>query len=577
MPPKPSLLSLLKPYKLLIGVLMLLAALANGLGLIIPKLISKNIDAFTVTGTIVFKTLILEFVVVSFVIFVLTYLQGIAQTYASEKVARDLRNKMAEKISELSFEQLEKEKSTKLLTYLTSDIDHIKMFVSMAIVTVVSSIVVILGATILLLTINWKLALAVLAILPLIGILFFFVFKNLGPLFKKTQEIIDHLNLIISESIIGAALVRVFNSGKEESQKFVMVNTQSKETGFKILKYFAIIIPTVGIIANIASLIILALGGYFVIGGSMTLGDFTAFQSYVFILIFPIIMLGFISSTISQAQSSYARISELLNAPPEKESGSFEKVLKGDIEMKNVSLNYGEKVALHDVSFSIKAGTRTAIIGPTAAGKTQLLYVLMGLMKPTSGEILYDGKPLVDYSKKSLHSQVGLVFQDSVMFNLTIRENIAFSQEVTDADLKKAIDTAELGDLIAALPKGLDSIASERGTNLSGGQKQRIMLARALAINPRILLLDDFTARVDSATEKKILDNVEKNYPGITVISVTQKVVSVENYEKIILLMEGEVLAQGTHKELVDTSPEYAQIIESQKSTQVLETESKPK
>ena len=566
----PSIVSILKPYKAFVAALVVLAAAVNGLSLIIPKLISIGIDDHG-AGTLDLQTLLIQFLVVSFIIFLLTYFQGLFQVYTSERVARDMRNTLARKISNLSFQQLEQEKSTKLLTYLTSDIDAIKMFVSMAVVTVVSSLVVVVGAAILLFVINWKLALAVLAILPIIGILFFVVFSRLGPLFKQTQEIIDRLNLIISESVLGSALVRVFNSGRHEYDKFSIVNTLSKENGLKILKYFSIIVPSIGIIANLASLVILALGGHFVIGGSMTLGDFTAFQSYVFLLIFPIIMLGFVSSMISQAQASYNRISELLNSPEEKEAGTVNAPILGDIEFKNVSLVYGEKHAVEEASFSIKAGTKTAILGPTAAGKTQLLYLLIGLIKPTAGEILIDGKPLPDYSKKSIHSQIALVFQDSVMFNLSLMENIAFSRDAKPEDIQKAIETAELSDFVDALPKGLETIASERGTSLSGGQKQRIMLARALALNPRVLLLDDFTARVDSATEKKILSNIEKNYPGITIVSVTQKVRSVKHFEKIILLMEGEILAQGTHDELADTSAEYAQILESQKSTHTYE------
>src|SRR5437868_1934236 len=173
-----------------------------------------------------------------------------------------------------------------------------------------------------------------------------------------------------------------------------------------------------------------------------------------------------------------------------------------------------------------------------AAGKTQLLYMLTGLVKPNSGSVEYDGRNIDEYEKQSLHLQLGFVFQDSVLFSLTVRENIAFSKTVRDEDLEKAITTAELKDFIDTLPLKLDTIVSERGTSLSGGQKQRIMLARALALNPKVLLLDDFTARVDTNTERKILENVHRNYPGITLLSVTQKIASVEDYDQIVLLME---------------------------------------
>ncbi len=193
---------------------------------------------------------------------------------------------------------------------------------------------------------------------------------------------------------------------------------------------------------------------------------------------------------------------------------------------------------------------------------------------PTSGTITVDGRPIDSYDEDAFHQQVGFVFQDSIIFNLTLRENIAFSETMTDESLEKAIATAELTDFVNALPEQLQTVVSERGSSLSGGQKQRIMLARALALNPKILLLDDFTARVDTGTEQKILTNVQHNYPDMTLLSVTQKIAAVEDYEQIILLMEGEVIAKGTHLELIKTSPEYMQIYQSQRSTSQYELRS---
>jgi len=243
--------------------------------------------------------------------------------------------------------------------------------------------------------------------------------------------------------------------------------------------------------------------------------------------------------------------------------------------LKHVNLLYGQKPALKDVSLKVKAGSKIAVIGPTAAGKTQLLYLMTDLIKPNSGEVLFDGRGIEEYNSEFFHRQVGFVFQDSIIFNMSIRENIAFSDTVTDESLQKAIDTAELHDFVEALPDKLSTIVSERGSSLSGGQKQRIMLARALAVNPKVLLLDDFTARVDGNTEKKILQNVQKNYPGLTLISVTQKIASVEHYDQIILLMQGEIVATGKHDELMHTSTDYVQIFNSQQSTSNYELRSK--
>jgi ATP-binding cassette subfamily B protein len=334
------------------------------------------------------------------------------------------------------------------------------------------------------------------------------------------------------------------------------------------------LIPTITLAANLATVTILLLGGRFVIAGSMTLGDFSAFNTYLALLIFPIILLGFMSNVMAQAGASYFRLSAVLGAPPPPKAGELRSALRGEIGMSGISLQLGDKEVLRQVSFSAKAGSTTAIIGPTAAGKTQMLYVLIGLLKPASGTVTFDGEPLEAYDKEALHRQVGFVFQDSILFNLTLRENIAFSAAITPPDMEKAIATAELHDFIATLPQGLDTVVSERGTSLSGGQKQRVMLARALALNPKILLLDDFTARVDAKTERSILQNIQQNYPGITLISVTQKIASVEQYDQIILLMEGEVLASGAHARLMETSPEYVQIYESQRSTNLYEVHS---
>jgi len=269
---------------------------------------------------------------------------------------------------------------------------------------------------------------------------------------------------------------------------------------------------------------------------------------------------------MAQASASYSRIDEMLGREERNVPGKLIASAGGEISLQEVSVQYGEKLALKDVSFTVPAGTKTAIIGPTAAGKTQLLYLLTGLISPKNGSVTYAGHLLPEYDPVSLHQQIGFVFQDSIVFNLSLRENVAFSTVVKDVDLHKAIETAELSDFIDALPDKLDTIVSERGTSLSGGQKQRIMLARALSLNPSVLLLDDFTARVDQRTEQRIISNLQKNYPDMTLISVTQKVASVESYDQIILLMEGELFARGTHSELLSSCPEYVQIYESQHS-----------
>ncbi|MEO7316730.1 MAG: ABC transporter ATP-binding protein [Ginsengibacter sp.] len=570
--PKPNIYKLLTPYKGLIGGLLLFALLSNGLNLIIPKIVQIGIDDFT-NGVWDIKKIMTWFFISVVAIFILSFIQGYIQTYASEKVAKDLRYKLSAKISQQDFNYIQENTSARLLTNLTSDVDAIKMFVSQAIVSIVSSIVLIIGASILLLNINWRLGLIVLLIIPIIATTFFFVFKRVKALFRKTQEVIDWLNKVINESILGAALIRVLNAQFTEYNKFMDANVQAKNLGLSILRLFAMLIPVIVMTSNLARLAVLAMGGHFVINGSMSLGEFAAFNSYIAILIFPILIIGFMSNVIARASASYARIYKILETEDFVDKGKVTTPISGELKVQDLSIWYGENPALKNISFAVKAHSRTAIIGPTAAGKTQLLYLLTTLIKPTSGEIYYDGINVKEYNQGELLKQIGLVFQDSIIFNLSLRDNIAFNSEVTDADLQKAINTAELHDFIDSLPQGLDTILSERGSTLSGGQKQRVMLARALAINPKILLLDDFTARVDAHTEKVIGENIKRNFPDTTILSVTQKIDPVKDYDLIILLMEGEMVAQGKHEDLMKNCPEYVQIYNSQRSTTSVEAE----
>ena len=565
-PKGPGLFSILKPYRPMVSLLVFLTIASSFIGLLIPRIIAHGIDAF-IGHKFDIHIVVWQFLAASLGIFVLTFGISVVQTFTAERVARDLRTQLANRISRQDYSFLQKTTPAQLLTNLSADVDSIKIFISQAVATIFSSIFVILGVSVMVLRIEWRLALFVIAIIPIIGITFYVILKKVRVLFKKSREIIDMLNKVINESILGAALVRVIQSQQLEHAKFVQANANALGLGLRILNLFASLIPVIIFTANLAALSILALGGHYVILGHLSLGDFTAFTSYLTMLIFPILTIGFMSNLIAQAQASFARISGTLFAPDPVEKGTVVKALDGEIEVKDVFVSFGGKYALKDVSFRVEAGSKTAVIGPTAAGKTQLLYLLTNLNKPDRGVITFDGIPLDDYKKEDFHRQLGFVFQDSIIFNMSIRENIAFSDKITDAALEKAIATAELKDFIDTLPDKLDAVVSERGTTLSGGQKQRIMLARALAIEPRILMLDDFTARVDAQTEQKILANVRRNYPGITLLSVTQKIAAIEDYEQIILLMEGEIVAAGTHPELMQTCPEYVQIYQSQRST----------
>lgn len=566
-PQKASVFRLLKPYRLMILGLVILSLLSNGLSLLLPQYIQHGIDDFT-RGQLNLPALAWPFLGLSLGIFALSTLQSVLQVWASEKVARDLRDRLASVISQQNYPTLQTLTSAKLLTYLTSDVDAIKTFVSQAVVSLSSSLLLVIGAGGLLLWTHWPLALAVFAVLPLIVFAFGFVFSRVKTLFKASQGVVDVLNRMIHQSILGAALIRVLNTGHLEMQKFEVPNREAQHLGLRILRLFAILMPVITGVSGLGTLIILTVGGYFVIQGRMSLGELTAFNVYLGLLIFPILVLGFTSNLIARASASYQRIHPLLDQTPVAALPATGVVLKGGLRLEHIQLMLDEKPVLKDISLRIEPGSRVAFVGPTGAGKSLLLQIATGLLSPSSGQVLYDDKPLETIAAADLYPQIGLVFQESVMFQLSLRENIAFHEQVTEAQLQKAIQTAALESYIEQLPAGLNTLVSERGLSLSGGQKQRIMLARALAMAPRLLFLDDFTARVDVATEKYILEQLAVNYPQMTLISVTQKVSSVEDYDQIFFLAEGELLYQGTHESLLEQAPEYAQLARSQRSTE---------
>ena len=567
---KVGLFGILAPYKAEVALLVVIALGASSINLIIPKIIASSIDAFSANKFDASKV-ITQFLLAASGIFIFTLLQGVLQAFTAERVARDLREKIVYKLSLQSFSFINKANPSKLLTNLTSDMSSVKSFVSQAFVTIISSLFIIIGVAVLMIMINWKLALAVLGIVPIIATAFYIVFRKARVIFKKSRKVIDALNKIINESILGAALIRVLNSQQPENQKFLEKNLESRNLGLSIVRLFSVLVPSIMFISNLAVVLILALGGHYVVLGTLTIGNFAAFNSYVVMLIFPVMMIGFMSNVIASATASNDRIQDVLSTPPPRKTGTIKTENEGNIVLENVSLSYEEKPILKNVSFAVKAGSKTAIIGPTAAGKSQLFYLLTNLITADSGTIKVDGIYIDKFSSETFYKDGGLVFQDSVIFNLSLKENIGFSDSVTDESLQKAIETAELTNYIETLHDKLETLVSERGSNLSGGQKQRIMLARALTLNPRILLLDDFTARVDQKTEDKILYNIQNNYPDLTLISITQKIDPIKDFDQILLLMGGEIIASGHHKELMKSCPEYIQIYKSQQSTEQYE------
>lgn len=558
--------SFLLRYKYSIAILLFFTLANNGSALVIPRLASSIIDSYT-TNTFNQQDVIAIFVPIATLIFLFAIIQTALSMVVAEKIGRDLRESIINRVSKQTYTFVNKITPERILTNITSDVNVLKEFISQGVVLIFTAIVLLIGSCIALLSINAQLAIPIILALPVLFFVFMFIFSKINKFFEIAQKNIDKLNQVIGETVVGASLIRVLNSRKEEEGKFRDINSYSRETGIKILTLFATLLPIITFLANLIVLFILFRGGNQVIDGELSYGELIAFNTYVDLLITPIFIIGFVSGTIFRAFTSFGRISEVINSKVDGDNGDIDIKINGDIEMKDVELKIEDKVLLKNINIKIKSNTRTAIIGPTGSGKTQLFNLITGLLKPTQGKIYIDGKEIEKYKSETLFNQIGLVFQDSIIFNTTILENLNFGDKYNEEDIEKALKTAEIYDFVQTLPEKLQTKITERGSNLSGGQKQRLTLARALILNPKILLLDDFTARVDRKTEMSILKNLNENYPETTIIMVSQKIEPVKDFDQVILLMDGEILASGKHKELLEKSVEYKLIFDSQQTT----------
>lgn len=567
------LIQLIKPYKIQIILIFILNIATNWLNILIPKLIWKVIDEYQnnliSTFSIILQERLWIFLAISFWVFIFSVLLQYVSNYTTEHLAQSLRQNIINHISKQSFNYVSNKTPAKLQTIVTSDVETIKTIISMNLVYLLSAFIILIWSCYFLFSIDVKLSLIVLIMIPLLVLVFIVLFGKIKHFFKTYQEILEKLNKTISENIVWAALIKILNSQQIEINKFDENNAALKTQWINIAKMFSLLIPCIILLSNFSILAVVRFGGIDINQWKLTLGELSAFISYVNLLIMPIFILWFVFGNFSRAFISLQRVKEVFDTNDEPTLNSHTKnliinKLQWDIEFENISLIINEKYILKDINFKINKGSRTAILWATWAGKTQLFLLLAWLIRPNQWKILIDWHEISEYDPEIFYNSLWLVFQDSIIFNTTLEENIRFKANVSTQDMQKAIKTAQLENLISTLPDWLQTQLSERWTNISWWQKQRLSLARALAINPTILMLDDFTARVDIKTEKNILKNLDENYPNITLLSISQKIDTIKDFDKIIFIMEGELLADWTHQELLNSCLEYKQIFESQ-------------
>ncbi|PWH11970.1 MAG: ABC transporter ATP-binding protein [Anaerolineae bacterium] len=499
---------------------------------------------------------------------------GFLQAYWAEKnsqaVAYDLRNDLYAKIQKLSFSYHDRNQTGQLMIRATDDVEKVRLFIGQGLVQLVGAAILLGGTLIILFTTNVPLAWTTMPLLPAAAVIFI-VFSSLArPMFTLVQQKLARLNTLLQENLAGIKVIKAFTREKEQQAKFAEAADDVMQQQIKLARLFTFLFPFIFLIANLGQAGILYVGGKQIIAGTLTLGEWQQFSMYIMYLFFPIAMFGMIITQMSQAAASAQRIFEILDAKSditEKPNAISLPPVRGHIRFEEVSFRYfssGEPV-LDKVSFEALPGETIALLGATGSGKTSIINLLPRFYDPTEGRVTMDGYDLRDVTLSSLRSQIGIVLQETTLFSGTIRENIAFGKpEATDEEIIAAAKAAQAHDFILAFPDGYNTYVGERGQTLSGGQKQRIAIARALLLNPRILILDDSTSSVDLATEAAIQKALDELMKGRTSFVIAQRISTVMNADKIIVLDKGRVAAIGKHAELMEENPIYAEIYNSQ-------------
>ena len=491
---------------------------------------------------------------------------------ASQGVAYELRNKIFSKIQNLSFSYHDQSQTSQLLTRVTSDIEQIRTFIGTSLIQVISGIVTLISAAVILLIMNWQLAIITLTVVPMSGWLMARFITQNDRLFRQVQEQLSDLNAVLQENLIGIRVVKAFVRESAERSRYTGLNDALVTANMKTIRAIRNTFPFIFLLSNLVTLAVFGYGGAQVIGNTFSIGELVAFNSYLILILQPILLIGFAAPAIAQAAASAQRVYEVVDAAVEirdrADAIPFE-TCGGRITFENVSFRYpgAATEALKDVSFETKPNELIAILGMTGSGKSTVMNLIPRFYDVTKGAIRIDGQDVRDFTLNSLRKHIGIVFQETTLFSGTIRENIAYAKPKASLEqVMEVAKTAQIHDFIMSLPDGYETIVGERGVGLSGGQKQRIAIARTLLTDYSILILDDSTSAVDAKTAAEIqaeLDSMMRQKACVTFV-VAQRISTVKNADRIFLIDKGRLAAQGTHEELMQTSPLYGAILESQ-------------
>ncbi len=526
---------------------------------------------------------------------VATVIQGFYRARLSQGIAYDLRNALFRHIQSFSFGNLDYMQTGQLITRLSSDVDVVRLFLSAGLSLLLRAVLMIVGSVVMIVLTDLRLSLVVLVVLAVAGTVIWTVLRTAAPLFTVVQQKLAGLNTIVQENLAGVQVVKAFVREKFEIARFGQHNLDYTAQNIKVGYLIAVAMPLLLVLTNLGSVAVIWFGGLDVMGGRLSVGQLIAFNNYLVIGMTPLLLLGNMLTMVSRAEASAGRILEVLDTQPliqpVPSPHRAERVI-GRVVFENVSFHYhgikpngshsnlvsvsldgrdgddqqnGREEVLNNVSFEVEPGQRVALLGATGFGKSTLVNLIPRFYDVTGGRIRIDGVDVRDWDPAALRSQIGVVLQQTTLFSGTIRQNIAYGRP--DAPLDEVIAAAQAAqahEFIMAMPDGYQSMVEERGANLSGGQRQRLAIARALLISPGILILDDSTSAVDMETEVKIQQALDLLMEGRTTFIVAQRINSVLNADQILVLDGGRIAAQGTHRQLLQTSPIYQEIYRSQ-------------
>jgi len=500
---------------------------------------------------------------------------GIGNTFfavrASQSMGADLRADLFRKVHSLSFGNLDRLKTGQLITRLTNDVTQVAQVVLTALRILVRAPLLLVGSLIMAFVTSPKLSLLFLVLSPIVLGVAYWLIRRAGPMFMGVQRRMDRVNTVMQENLSGIRLVKAFVRSKYETKRFGQANEDLTQQTIRAVRMMAVAMPLMMLTVNLGTVAVLWFGGIDVAGGAMTVGTIIAFTNYLTRVLREMLMVSMLLTHVARAGASATRIVEVLDSEPEvqdRPGALTECTPQGRVAFENVSFGYdGDEATpvLREVSFVAEPGQTVAILGETGSGKSSLVHLIPRFYDVTEGRITIDGVDVRDVTQSALRGSVGIALQESILFSGTIRDNIRYGRpEATDEEIIAAARAAQAHEFITQFPDGYDTVLGQRGVNLSGGQKQRVAIARALCTNPAILILDDSTSSVDVDTEARIQEALARTMADCTSIVIAQRVSTVLNADKILVLDGGTIAAEGTHEELMETSPIYREIYDSQ-------------